>query len=229
LLRGRYPASSLVWASPTPGQGRPLVMYSLGPSGSGCPFPALPGLPGSSTDLSLRAVPNHPGRSGECLLIASPPISGFIILGRLATSISVTRPNRVHLRYGSQVCFPGFHQPDCSDSLRFRYMHERAIYMVNSFQFTRSARLSLVFLRRKENLSKSPNPCEMRIHLAGLRRSLVRDTNRRFQRFRPGRLQIGNRELPAARVSARTDDPDAATAQYPEGKQSILWAAVGYR
>jgi len=88
------------------------------------PFPTLPGLPGSSTDLSLRAVPNHPGRSGGCLLIASPPITGFIIFGRLATSISVTRPNRVHLRYGSQVCFPGFHQPDCSDSLRFRYMHE---------------------------------------------------------------------------------------------------------
>ena len=43
-------------------------------------------LPGSSTDLSLRAVPNHPGRSGECLLIASPPVTGFIIFGRLATS-----------------------------------------------------------------------------------------------------------------------------------------------
>jgi hypothetical protein len=51
-------------------------------------------------------------------------MSGFIIFGRLATSISVTRPNRVHLRYGSQVRFPGFRQPDCSDSLRFRYMHE---------------------------------------------------------------------------------------------------------
>src|ERR1017187_2502684 len=50
------------------------------------PFPALPGLPGSSTDLFLRAVPNHPGRSGECLLIASPPISGFILSGGLATS-----------------------------------------------------------------------------------------------------------------------------------------------
>ena len=67
-------------------QGRPSVMYSLGPSASGYPFPALPGLPGSSTDLSLRAVPNHPGRSGGSLLIASPPVSGFIILGRLATS-----------------------------------------------------------------------------------------------------------------------------------------------
>ena len=109
------------------------------------PFPALPGLPGSSTDLFLRAVPNHPERSGECLLIASPPISGFILSGGLATFTSVTRPNRVRLRYGSQVCFPGFHQPDCSDPLRFGYMHERAIYMVNSFQFTRLARLSLVY------------------------------------------------------------------------------------
>src|SRR2546429_348974 len=61
-------------------------MYSLGPLGSGCPFPALPGLPGSSTDLFLRAVPNHPGRSGQCLLIASPPVSGFILFGGLATS-----------------------------------------------------------------------------------------------------------------------------------------------
>jgi hypothetical protein len=113
------------------------------------PFPALPGLPGSSTVLSLRAVPNHPGRPGGCLLVASPPVTGFITLGRLATSNSVTRPNRVRLRYGSQVCFPGFHQRDCSLPLRFRYMYERAIYMVNSFQFTRSARLSLVFQRRK--------------------------------------------------------------------------------
>jgi hypothetical protein len=122
-------------------------MYSLGPLGSGCPFPALPGLPGSSTDLFLRAVPNHPGRSDECLLIASPPITGFIIFGRLATSTSVTRPNQVHLRYGSQVCFPGFRRTDRSVPLRFSYMYERAIYMVNSFQFTRSARLSLVFQR----------------------------------------------------------------------------------
>ena len=109
------------------------------------PFPALPGLPGSSTDLSLRAVPNHPGRPVGCLLVASPPVTGFIKSGRLATFVSVTRPNRVRLRYGSQVCFPGFHQMDYSIPLRFRYTYERAIYMVNSFQFTRPARLSLVF------------------------------------------------------------------------------------
>ena len=98
-------------------------MYSLWPLGPTA-FPALPGLPDSSTDLFLRAVPNHPGRSDECLLIASPPVSGFIIFGRLATFTSVTRPNQVRLRYGSQVCFPGFHQQDCSDSLRFSLMHE---------------------------------------------------------------------------------------------------------
>ena len=49
--------------------------------------------------------------------------------------------------YGSQVCLPGFHQRDYSLPLRFSYTYERAIYMVNSFQFTRSARLSLVFPR----------------------------------------------------------------------------------
>jgi hypothetical protein len=53
-------------------------------------------------------------------------------------------PNRVRLRYGSQVCIPGFHQMDCSIPLRFRYKYERAIYMVNSFQFTKSVRLILV-------------------------------------------------------------------------------------
>src|SRR5664280_2485580 len=122
----------------------PRLLIPSGRGGS-VALPALPGLPGSSTDLFLRAVPNHPGRSGECLLIASPPISGFILSGGLATFTGVTRPNRVRLRYGSQVCFPGFRQPVYADSLRFRYMHERAIYMVNSFQFTRSARLSLVY------------------------------------------------------------------------------------
>jgi len=71
-----------------PARADPSVMYSLEPLGSGCPCPALPGLPGSSTDLFLRAVPYHPGRSDECLLIASPPVSGFIIFGRLATFAS---------------------------------------------------------------------------------------------------------------------------------------------
>ena len=128
-----------------PARAVPLVMYSLGPLEVGCPSPPCRVSQVPRLIYPCALVPNHPGRSGECLLIASPPISGFILSGGLATFNSVTRPNRVRLRYGSQVCFPGFHQPDYSDSLRFRYMHERAIYMVNSFQFTRSARLSLVY------------------------------------------------------------------------------------
>ena len=72
-------------------------------------------------------------------------MAGFIKSGRLAAFESVARPNRVRLRYGSQVRFPGFRQMDYSIPLRFSYMCERAIYMVNSFQFTRSARLGLVF------------------------------------------------------------------------------------
>src|SRR6266403_963121 len=134
----------------------PRLLIPSGRRGPNRSFPALPGLPGASTDLSLRAVPNHPGRSGGYLLIASPPIAGFIILGRLATSTSVTRPNRVRLRYGSQVCIPGFRQTDYSAPLRFSYTYERAIYMVNSFQFTRSARLSLVFLSREIPAEDTP-------------------------------------------------------------------------
>ena len=63
------------------------------------------------------------GPTSTCSLL-SPPITGFISFGRLATFTSVTRPNRVRYRYGSQVCFPGFHQKDYSPSLRFRYMYE---------------------------------------------------------------------------------------------------------
>ena len=63
-----------------------------------------PGLPGSLTDLSARAVPNHPGRPDDRLgsltdrrLQASPPLAGW------PPPFSITRPTRVHLRYGSRV------------------------------------------------------------------------------------------------------------------------------
>ena len=36
------------------------------------PVPTLPGLPGSSTDLSPRAVPKHPGRPGGCICSLLP-------------------------------------------------------------------------------------------------------------------------------------------------------------
>jgi hypothetical protein len=58
------PASSLLWAGPTPNRGRSRVMFS---SEALVVFPTTPpGLPGSSTDLSPRAVPFHPGKSHRC-------------------------------------------------------------------------------------------------------------------------------------------------------------------
>src|ERR1019366_8603007 len=145
-LHGRYPASSLLWASPTPGQGRSLGYVFPRAVGGRLPFPRPAGSP-RFLDCSIpaRLSPTTPeGPASACSLLPRR-CQASSTSGGLATSSSVTRPNRVRLRYGSQVCFPGFHQPDYSDSLRFRYMHERAIYMVNSFQFTRSARLSLVY------------------------------------------------------------------------------------
>ena len=65
---------------------------------------AMPGLPGSSANLSARAVPSHPdepdGFFGSLLLRrwqASPSLEGW------PTRICVTRPKRVRFRYGSHV------------------------------------------------------------------------------------------------------------------------------
>lgn len=63
-LPGHYPASPLLWAAPTPGPSR-SGGYEFPPRVGG-PASAGPGLPGSSTDLSARAVPTHPGEPGDC-------------------------------------------------------------------------------------------------------------------------------------------------------------------
>ena len=62
MLRGRSPASSLVWAQPTP----------AGAAGHLCLRaprwvpPTSTGLPDHWLTLSVRAVPPHPGRPGDC-------------------------------------------------------------------------------------------------------------------------------------------------------------------
>jgi hypothetical protein len=71
-------------------------------------------------------------------------LSGFTIVGRLATSVFLTRPNRVHLRYGSRVRLPSSPTPLLRPALVWLHV-EQAIYMVNSFQFTRSTRLTLAY------------------------------------------------------------------------------------
>ena len=130
-LRGHYPLPRYYEPLRLPARAGPSVIDSLGPLG----HPTLPGLPGSSTNLSLRAVPNHPGRPSGC--------SCSLLPHRYQASSSLADwPPPIASRgrigfdnYGSQVCFPGFHRADCSAQLRFRYMYERAIYMMNTFQF----------------------------------------------------------------------------------------------
>ena len=113
--------------------------------GVGCPSPPCRVSQVPRLIFPCALSPTTPeGPTGACSLLPRR-CRASSTSGGLATSTSVTRPNRVRLRYGSQVCFPGFHQPDCSDSLRFRYVYERAIYTMDSFQSTRSARLSLVY------------------------------------------------------------------------------------
>jgi hypothetical protein len=72
------------------------------------------GLPGSWTDLSMRAVPYHPEEFSGRLSVASPPMAGFIHIGRTGHSHRVTRPNRVRLRYGSHIRCPRLRFTDYS-------------------------------------------------------------------------------------------------------------------
>ena len=55
-------------------------------------FDSASGLPGSSTDLSTRALLSHPGWScGPHGFLGRPQVAGFAISGRLATTIAACR------------------------------------------------------------------------------------------------------------------------------------------
>ena len=107
-------------------------------------FPVPSGLPGSSADLSPRAVSYHPGRSDECSYPLLPHrCQASPLSGGLATFQCITGPNRVRLRCGLRVR-PCKASPEGLLPLALAgLLVERVIYKVNSFQFTRSARLVL--------------------------------------------------------------------------------------
>jgi len=46
------------------------------------------------------------GPLAACACCFTTGLSGFILVGGLATFVFLSRPNRVHLRYGSRVCLP---------------------------------------------------------------------------------------------------------------------------
>ena len=103
-----------------------------------------PGLPGSSTDLSSRAVHKHPGESDDCLC------PYFVAGVRLhpkgedwpLSALPFHEAESVRCRYGSRVGLPRLRQRDCSLSALGRLHVRWAIYMVSTSQLTRPARLA---------------------------------------------------------------------------------------
>ena len=71
--------------------------------------------------------------------------------GRLSTY--VTRPNRVHFRYGSQVRLTRLRQTGLLQSTLARLHVERVIHMVDSFHSTRFASLTCTPKQQGVNLS----------------------------------------------------------------------------
>ena len=86
--------------------------------------------------------PTTPGGPHGFALVYPPWTTGFTISGRLAAlHLCVTRPNRVHLRYGSHIHSAGLRPASCQPPASLPV--ERAIYRMNTSQFIRSARLIL--------------------------------------------------------------------------------------
>ena len=59
---------------------------------------------------------------------SSTVFSGFILRGGLAAFALLTRPNRVHLRYGSRVRLPSSRQPHHWNPRSFGYMQNRQLH-----------------------------------------------------------------------------------------------------
>ena len=98
----------------------------------------IAGLPGSSTHLSPRAAPNHPGESDGCYTRYSTIDIRLHPLRQTGHSQTLTRLNQVRLRCGSRVRLARLRVADYSNSTRLRgYVDERVISTVSSFQLTR--------------------------------------------------------------------------------------------
>src|ERR1700722_3695507 len=81
-------------------------------------------------------------------------MSGFITIRRIG-HFHCPRPKWVHLRYSSQVCRPRPRRRSCPLPRSFGYFVEQAITKANSFQFTRSARLTLAHRIRRISKDKT--------------------------------------------------------------------------
>jgi len=122
-------------------------------------------LPGSSADLSTRALPNHPGQSHRFTRLfipgewqASPSLEGWPLSDKRneAETGSLALGSRLR-RQGSYRTLRSFNQQRAGltphvwlpSRDRPRLHVEQAIYMSDTFQSDRSARLGLAYQRRK--------------------------------------------------------------------------------
>jgi len=122
------------------------------------------------TDLSTRAVPFHPGKPDDCSLpLLHRRLQASISLADWPLPLCVTRPKQVRLRYGSRVRFPGLRRADRSTTTPRSLSAERVIRRLNSFQFTRSARLGLAHQRsqrRRKDVEEIPEMSVSRSYAA---------------------------------------------------------------
>ena len=132
-----------------PRRASPMVMSSH--AAARVTTPSTPGLPGSSTVLSPRAVPSHPGepvRRTRRLLRDPYRLHHLRQTGH--PRFSVTRPNRVRSRYSSRRRLPRLRPTHCWTRPLGRLHVQPTIYMADSFQPARTARLGLAHRRHKE-------------------------------------------------------------------------------
>ena len=106
----RFPATMSLSDS----RSEPACSYVFPQAVGGSPT-TQPGLPGSSTNLSTRAVPFHPGESDDCMHpLLHRRWQASASLADWPLPNSVTRPKRVRLCYGSRVRHTSPRSPDYS-------------------------------------------------------------------------------------------------------------------
>ena len=108
----------------SPSDSRPEPLTELCIPRRRCGFPA-PRRASQVPRPSFRCAPSPitPESPAAAFIRSFTAGAGFIQSGRLATLISVTRPERVHLRCGSHLCPGGAsHQSDYSDLRPLGYM-----------------------------------------------------------------------------------------------------------
>ena len=148
----RFPATMSLSDSRT----EPACGYAFPHTVGGSPT-AWPGLPGSSTDLSTRAVPYHPGEPDDCTYpLLHRRLQASSIPEEWPLPACVTRPNRVRLRYGSRVRRTRLRARNYSQHALDWLPVEWVTVRVNTSQFTRSARLGLAHRTHTEEKHTFP-------------------------------------------------------------------------